>query len=148
MYESMRSFPGGLFTELERLQRDFDDLFGFSDRSAGIRSAAPGTFPAVNVGHTPISVEVYAFAPGIDPSKVEITLDQGVLTLSGERARPQTEGDGTVHRRERPHGGFRRAITLPDDIDPTHVNASYRDGVLQVSIARRESARPQRITIQ
>ena len=148
MYESMLNFPGSVFSELDRLQRDFDELFGPSGRPTGIRSVAPGTYPAVNVGHTPTSVEVYAFAPGIDPSKVEITLDRGVLVLAGERVQPQPEGRGAVYRSERAFGSFRRAVTLPDDIDPAHVNASYSDGVLRVSIARRESAQPRRIAIQ
>src|SRR5213596_708920 len=88
MYESMLSSPGSLFSELDRLQRDFDDPFslGLSGQPAGIRSAMPGSFPAVNVRHTPTSVEVYAFAPGIDASKVDVTLDRGVLRISGERA--------------------------------------------------------------
>ena len=150
MYESMLSFPGSLFSELDRLQRDFDDLFGLGlpGQPAGIRSAMPGSFPAVNVGHTPTSVEVYAFAPGIDASKVDVTLDHGVLVLAGERAAPSADDKTTTYRSERAFGSFRRAVSLPDDIDPERVNASYRDGVLHVSIARRESAQPKRIAIQ
>ena len=148
MYESMLSFPGSLFSELDRLQRDFDDLFGLTGQPASIRSAMPGSYPAINVGHTPTSVEVYAFAPGIDASKVDVTLDHGVLVLAGERAAPNVDDKTTTYRSERAFGSFRRAVSLPDDIDPARVNASYRDGVLHVSIARRESAQPKRIAIQ
>jgi HSP20 family protein len=96
-------------------------------------------------------VEVYAFAPGLDASKVEVTLDRGVLRISGERASvmPNAErGKVNVYARERSAGKFTRAIALPDDVDPAHVNASYKDGVLQISIARRETAQPKRITVQ
>ena len=148
MYASMLSFPGSLFNEWDRLQRDFDELFGLAGQPASIRSAMPGSFPAINVGHTPTSVEVYAFAPGIDPSKVEVTLDHGVLVLAGERAAPEIDDKATTYRSERMFGSFRRAVSLPDDIDAGRVNASYRDGVLHVSIARRESAQPKRITVQ
>jgi HSP20 family protein len=152
MYESMLSFPGSLFGEFDRLRRELDDMFGVSGMPASIRSVAPGTFPAINVGHTPSSVEIYAFAPGIDPSKVEVTLDRGVLTVAGERPAdvPPAEGTrkATLYKRERVSGSFKRAINLPNDIDPSQVQASYRDGVLRVSVARRESAQPKRIAVQ
>jgi HSP20 family protein len=157
MYESMLNFPGSVFGEFERLRRELDDVFGAAGLPSSIRSVAPGTFPAINVGNTPNSVEVYAFAPGIDASRLDVTIDRGVLTISGERpsALPGA-GEGTqntgsrasVYSRERVSGSFKRAIALPDDVDPTRVNASYRDGVLNVSIARRESAQPRRIAIQ
>ena len=155
MYESMLNFPGGLFGDFDRLRRELDDFFGNgSGLPNSIRSVAPGAFPAINVGSTPTSVEVYAFAPGLDPAKIDVTIDRGVLTLSGERVStlpsPQEarERKLSVYSQERVVGSFKRAISLPDDVDPAHVNASYRDGVLQVSIARRESAQPRRIAIQ
>jgi HSP20 family protein len=150
MFESMLSLPGGLFGEFDRLQRTLDEVFGLAGMPASIRSVAPGTFPAVNIGSTPTSVEIYAYAPGIDPSKVEVTLDRGVLTLAGERTTPLPEDDAkvSVFGRERFAGSFRRAVTLPDDADPARVEARYRDGVLCVSVARREEVQPRRITIQ
>ena len=118
--------------------------------AGGIRSVAPGSYPAINIGNTSNGVEIYAFAPGIDASKVEITLDRGVLTLSGERPRdlPDTNDKVSVYSRERLGGSFRRAVSLPDDVDPEHVNATYRDGVLRISLPRHESAQPKRIAIQ
>ncbi|MBT9596243.1 MAG: Hsp20/alpha crystallin family protein [Vitreoscilla sp.] len=153
MYESLWSFPGGVMGDFDRLRRELDDVFGTSGLASSIRSVAPGAFPAVNVGQTPTSVEVYAFAPGIDPAKIDVVIDRGVLTISGERASalpPQQPGDKrvSVYSRERSSGAFKRAVSLPDDVDPTRVHATYRDGVLNVSIARRESAQPQRITVQ
>jgi len=149
MYESMLNFPGGLFGEFDRLRRELDEVFGTAGLPASIRSVAPGTYPAINIGNTPGSVEIYAFAPGIDPQKVDVTIDRGVLTISGERA-PTLSDDAkrTVYSRERVGGKFRRAISLPDDVDPARVQATYRDGVLRVSVARREEAQPKRITIQ
>ena len=150
MYESMLNFPSGLFGEFERLRRELDDVFGAVGLPSSIRSVAPGSVPAVNVGRTPKSVEVYVFAPGMDPSKLDVTIERGVLRIAGERASGIPAGDGkvTVYARERGTGSFMRAVSLPDDVDPAHVNATYRDGVLQVSIARRESAQPKRITVQ
>src|ERR1700741_1626301 len=85
MYESLWTFPGGVLGEFDRLRRELDDVFGNAGLPSSIRSAAPGAFPAINVGLTPASVEVYAFAPGIDPAKIEVVIDRGVLTISGER---------------------------------------------------------------
>ncbi|MGE5442681.1 MAG: Hsp20/alpha crystallin family protein [Bacteroidota bacterium] len=132
------------------MRRELDDLFGMAGLPTGIRSAAPGAFPALNIGNTPTSVEVYAFAPGIDPNQIDVTIDRGVMTIAGERRSdlPNEDDKVNVYGNERFAGRFRRAISLPDDIDPGKVDATYRDGVLRVSIARRESALPKRITVQ
>lgn len=109
-----------------------------------------GTAPALNVGRTPTSFEVDTFAPGLDASKIDVTLDRGVLRIAGERqlAAPEGGEKANVYTRERSAGGFMRAVSLPEDADPASVKASYRDGVLRVSIARREAAQPRRITVQ
>jgi HSP20 family protein len=149
MFASMVTYPG-LFADFDRLRRELDELSGWSGLPTSIRSAAPGSFPAINIGNTATSVEIYAFAPGIDPKQIELTIDRGVLSISGERKSelPLDDGKANVYGNERFAGSFRRAISLPEDIDPTKVNASYRDGVLHVSINRRESALPKRITVQ
>jgi HSP20 family protein len=95
-------------------------------------------------------VEIYAFAPGIDPASIEVNLEKGVLTIAGERASdlPGGEVKANVHIDERFAGTFRRVVTLPEDADPDRVSARYRDGVLHISIQRRETAQPRRISIQ
>jgi HSP20 family protein len=145
MYRSL--FPRDVFAELDRLQRDMSTLF---DYSPSIRGFGRGGYPALNVGSTPGSVEIYAFAPGVDPAAVEINLDRGVLTIDGERKPTLPAGDEktTLHLNERFDGRFRRVVSLPDDIDPAGVTADYRDGVLHVSVKRRESAQPRRIEVQ
>ena len=151
MYDTWVNLPAAAFGDLERLRREFDDFFHAPGLPSSIRSVAAGSFPPINVGHTTRSVEVYAFAPGLDAAKIEVTIDRGVLTIAGERAPSPASEPGrkaSAYSRERPFGAFKRAISLPDDIDPAQVNASYRDGVLNVSIARREAAQPQRIAVQ
>lgn len=145
MYRSL--FPRDAFADLDRLQQEIQGLF---DMSPSIRGLGRGGYPAVNVGGTPASVEVYVFAPGIEPSAIDVNLDRGVLTISGERsnALPDSDEKTALHTNERFTGRFRRVISLPDDIDPHGVNASYRDGVLHVSVKRRESSQPRRIEVQ
>jgi HSP20 family protein len=150
MYESLLNFPGGLFAEFDRLQRDLEQAFGTVGKPSSIRAVASGAFPAINVGSTPASVEIYAFAPGIDASKLDLQIDRGVLTLSGERASALGTGDErqAVYASERFTGRFRRTVSLPDDVDRERVSANYRDGVLHISVARREAAQPKRVEIK
>ena len=145
MYPSL--FSRDLFSEMDRLQREMRRAF--DTVSPSIRGVAQG-YPALNVGSTPSSVEIYAFAPGIDPEKIELNLDRRVLTIAGERPSTPNGKDekSTAHVNERFSGRFRRVVSLPDDIDPNAVSATYRDGVLQVSVKRRESAQPRRIAVQ
>jgi len=145
MYRTL--FPRDLFAEFDRLQREVSTVF---DTTPGIRGLGRGGYPALNVGTSPTSVEVYAFAPGLDPTTIEVGLDRGVLTLTGERKRslPAPDAKTALHLEERFSGRFRRVVSLPDDIDPDAVNARYTDGVLQVSVKRREAVQPRRITVQ
>ena len=146
MYRSL--FPRDLFAEMERLQREVQQVF---DPSPAIRGFGRGGFPALNIGGTPSSVEIYAFAPGLDPNAIELNIDRGVLTLAGERpsALPDKPDDKTtLHANERFAGRFRRVVSLPDDVDANAVSATYRDGVLQVSLPRKASAQPRRIDVQ
>ncbi len=140
-------YPRDLFAELDRLQRALQQG---GDVSPNIRGGSRGGYPAMNVGGTPNSVEIYAFLPGIDPAAIEVQLEKGVLTIAGERRieYPRNDEKTTVHIDERFAGRFRRVVTLPDDIDPNAVHARYRDGVLHVSIARAAAAQPRRIVIQ
>jgi len=145
MYRSL--FSRDVFAELDRLQREVQQAF---DLSPSIRGFGRGGFPALNVGGTPQSVEIYAFAPGMDPATLDVNLDRGVLTISGERksSLPAPESKAAVHINERFAGRFSRVVSLTDDIDPNAVSAAYREGVLHISIKRRESAQPRRITIE
>ncbi|WP_431259254.1 Hsp20/alpha crystallin family protein [Roseateles chitinivorans] len=165
MYRQL--FARELFNDLDRFQREMSGLF----ESTASRATPRGGYPALNVGLSPEAVEVYAFAPGLDPATIGVDLDRGVLSLSGERASSLSEGarsdaataaaaegetaapaakaaDKTVvHQRERFAGKFRRVVSLPDDIDPEQVSASYKDGVLRVSVKRRPAPQPRRIDI-
>jgi HSP20 family protein len=139
-------FPRDLFAEMDRLQRQIQQAF---DVSPSIRGFGRGGFPALNVAGTTDSAEIYAFAPGLDPASINVQVERGVLSISGERssALPGEEGETSVHLNERFAGRFHRVINLTDDLDPNAVQASYRDGVLHISIRRREAAKPRRINV-
>ncbi len=138
-------FGRDVFAEMDRLQREMLQAF---DISPSIRGRARGGYPAVNVGSTPKSIELYTFAPGIDPATLDVQVEKGVLTIAGERKAQPAPEKASVHIDERFAGRFRRVVTLPEDADPNSVQARYRDGVLHISVARKEASQPRRITVQ
>lgn len=152
MITSYPTFPGDLFADFDELHRQLDRVFGArTGASSSIRSVPRGTFPPLNIGSTPEAVEVYAFAPGIDPASLEVSVDKGVLTIAGERKGEAAESNPdtkrTVHLRERPWGAFRRVVALPEDADPNRVDANYRNGVLKIRVDKREASKPRRIPV-
>jgi HSP20 family protein len=145
MYGSL--FPRDVVAELSRLQDEMQRAF---DLSPSIRGLGRGGFPALNVGGTPKSLELYVFEPGLDPKSLDINLDRGVLSIAGERktSLPTDDEKSAVHINERFQGKFRRVVSLPEDADPNGVSADYKEGVLHLCIKRREESQPRRITIQ
>ena len=141
-------FPRDVFAELDRIQRGLQQ--GGGDLSPSIRGSARGGYPAMNVGSTARSVEIYAFAPGIDPTSLDVQLEKGVQTIAGERASvlPPKDAPATIHIDERFSGRFRRVVTLPADVDPNAVEARYTDGVVHVSVQRKAASQPRRIPVQ
>ncbi|HTR10241.1 MAG TPA: Hsp20/alpha crystallin family protein [Paraburkholderia sp.] len=137
-----------LFTELDRLQRQMSSLFGGLPSS--LRSSRFGTFPPINIGATDDTIEIVAFAPGVEPSKLDISVDKGLLTIAGERATQQAMlPEGTrQYAQERFSGAFRRVIELPQQADPDKVQARYVDGCLLISVGKREASKPRAITVQ
>ena len=148
MFPSLTRFPGDLFADFDGLQRQVEQLLGLRGMPSSIRAAGRGAFPALNVGTTPDAVEIYAFAPGLDPAKVDVSVDRGLLTVSGERAEENTAESDTVYARERFAGTFKRVVSLPEDADTGRVEASYRNGVLRIVVPKREASKPKRVEIR
>ena len=136
-------FSRDLFAEFDRLRRELDQAF---ELSPSIRGLGAG-FPTLNIGSTPRSVEIFAFAPGMDPASLDVQFEKGTLTLSGERKIPDVPEGATVHIDERFAGRFRRVLSLPDDVDSGGITANYRDGVLHVHVPRSAQTQPRRIAI-
>ncbi|AMM25993.1 Hsp20/alpha crystallin family protein [Variovorax sp. PAMC 28711] len=144
MYRSL--FPRDMYAELEQLQRDMQQAL---ELSPAIRGFGRGGFPALNVGSTGDAIHVHGFAPGLDPATLDISLDRGILTVSGERpASVQRDAQAAVHINERFAGRFQRVLSLPEDADPEAVNARYENGILRITVPRRASAQPRRIPVQ
>jgi HSP20 family protein len=136
-----------MFEELFRMSDQMDELYGRGTQPPAIRSVARGTFPPINMGATPDGISLYLFAAGLDPKTVELNIQRNLLTVAGERKIPVNK-EATYYRQERFGGAFRRVIALPEDVDPAQVEARYRDGILQITARRRESAKPRQIAVQ
>jgi HSP20 family protein len=137
-----------MFRELNRLQSVLDQVFRPAERSS-IRGLTGTSFPVLNVGTTPETIEVMALAPGLDPQSLQLSVDRGVLTIAGERPSqvPQDDDGVSVYAQERFAGTFRRVVSLPDEADAGKVDASYRDGILRITVAKHEASKPRRIEI-
>jgi len=149
MYPSMLKGPGDLFADFSRLQDRLDELLGDVREPSSIRAVArQGAFPVLKVGSGEEATEIYAFAPGLDPSAIDVSVEKGLLTISGNRP-PSAEGgkDEIAYARERFIGAFRRVVSLPEDADTGRVEASYRNGVLKLVVPRLEAAKPRQIAV-
>ncbi|KVM74899.1 Hsp20/alpha crystallin family protein [Burkholderia stagnalis] len=141
-------FGTDLFSEFDRLQQQMAQLFGGFPSS--IRAGRLGAFPQINIGATDASIEIVAFAPGVKATELDVSIDKGLLTISGERksTRPDAGGETRTYALERFAGAFRRVIELPDTADPDKVQARYENGCLSISVGKRESSKPRAITVQ
>jgi HSP20 family protein len=130
------------------LQNEINRLFSnWGDTESS--SATAGWVPAVDIQEFDTRFRLFVDVPGVDPDAVEITLDSGVLTISGERVMPDSpESDQVVERcLERRHGRFYRRFVLPDTVDADKVKAKDRHGVLEISIPKQAKALPRRIKV-
>ena len=153
MYPSMLKPSGDLFADFAQLQDRIDELLSGRSMTSSIRAVGrAGAFPALNVGTSAEALEVYAFAPGIDPKSIDVSVEKGILAIAGERAatnagEPGKSGERSVYANERFAGKFRRVIALPEDAEPSRVEATYRNGVLKVVVPKRESSKPRQIQV-
>jgi HSP20 family protein len=151
MKGSFTRFSSDVFPDFERLlQEHMDAVVRNLGVASGIRAGARGTFPPINIGSTVDAIEVVAFLAGVDPQALQVSIDKGLLILSGER--PAAVADAAerkiVYADERFSGKFRRVVSLPDDADPARVEAKYADGCLRVTVMKRESSKPRLIQVQ
>lgn len=137
---------------VSQLQNEINRVFGnLNDTDSN--SATSEWSPAVDVREYTDRFQLLLDVPGVDPKDVEITLDNGVLTVSGNRTEEKAVGsNGAEHpqqqRIERRLGRFYRRFILPDTADAENVNASGRNGVLEILIPKQPKAQPRRIAVK
>jgi HSP20 family protein len=136
-FADVDDFPTGLRLFQDSVNRLFSDQTGTRPWS-----------PAVDIFETDNELVLKADVPGVDQKDIDIQLENGTLTLKGERKFANEERGKGFHRLERSYGSFVRYFTVPETIDPEHVRADFNNGVLTVTLPKKEIAKPKAIKVQ
>lgn len=139
-----------LFGDLLDIQKEMNKLFDFSlDRWGDRHAAAEEAFwaPAVDIHDSKENLIVKADIPGVDKENIDVTVHDGVLSIRGEKKEfNETKKDGAL-RTERFYGSFLRQIALPTAVDDAKIKASYKNGVLELTLPKKEEAKPKQIKV-
>ena len=133
--------------DVERARRHMDRLLSAFSRSGGEAPIVSGVFPPLTVSEDGDKIIVEAEIPGIQPEDLNISVIGKTLTLSGERKPDETE-NVNFHRRERKWGTFRKALTLPDEVNADAIQAECKNGMLKFVLPKAEQAKPRKINIK
>jgi HSP20 family protein len=142
-----------VFKELDSLRREIDSAFrgaGYS-KPFGTTFLSPvvtSRFPLVNFSEDAGHVYIEALVPGVEPKDIDLSVVRDTVTISGERKPFADKEDQVVHRAELGSGKFSRTLELPTDINPDKISAVCKDGIMQVTLAKAEHAKPKKIEIK
>jgi len=143
MYRRFRS--PSIWQEMDQLQDEMNRLFDATSRGHVFNSPA---YPAINVWTNDEGQIITAEMPGVQPGDIDLDVTADALSISGVRKQDEVTADARYHRRERSHGSFSRTVQLPFMVDTSKVDASFRNGVLVISLPRAEADKPRKITIK
>lgn len=139
------------YSLVNQLHNEINRVFGLNAAGTGNEETAAVTadwIPAVDIHEDTGRYLLRADLPGVDPKDIEITMENGVLTIRGERHDERSVENGGFRRVERISGRFFRRFTLPDTADADNISASGRNGVLEITIPKHEKVQPRRITVE
>jgi HSP20 family protein len=132
----------------ERMNRVFDESFRGINRRSGEEDWVGGSWaPAVDIYEQNGNIVLKAELPGVDPKDVDVRVENNILTLSGERKLENEVKRENYHRVERAYGSFTRSFTLPNVVDTEKIKAEYKDGLLRMTLPKKDEARPKQISI-
>ena len=138
------------FAEMADLHRQMDHIFGeFFGRTPLPMAATEAIWsPLVDIHETKESLLLQVELPGAKQEEIQVSIEGDVLTLKGERNLEADVREDQYHRIERSYGRFERSILLPSVVDSSRVKATYRDGVLEIQLPKKEEARPKEIKVE
>lgn len=125
-----------------RLNRSLNDVSTRTEDSFGAWA------PPVDIFEKDHKLVIRAELPGVQKDDIEVGIENGVLTLKGERKREAEFNEDNAYRLERVYGAFTRSFSLPTTVDPSKIEAVYKEGVLQVTVPKLEAAKPKKVQIQ
>ena len=135
---------------LNDLSREFDRIFDgdFFGRDSLIGRTESSLLAAVDIFETESEVVVKAELPGIEEKNVDVTIEDGILTIKGEKKEETQVKEGEIFRSERSYGTFQRRFLLPKSANAEKAEANFKSGVLDIHIPKREEAKPKKITVK
>jgi HSP20 family protein len=138
------------FAQVEDLRREMDQIFGdFFGRTPSTMATTEAIWsPLVDIHETQDSFLLMAEVPGVKQEDIQVIVEGDTLVLKGDRKRETEVKEDEYHRIERSYGHFERSILLPSVVDPERVKATYRDGVLEIQLPKKEEAKPKAIKVE
>ena len=138
------------FAEMADLRRMTDQVFGefFGRTPSGMASTEGLWSPLVDIHETKEGLQLKAELPGVKQEDIQVSIEGDTLTLKGERKRETEVKEDQYYRIERSYGKFQRTVLLPSVVDAGQVKASYRDGVLEIQLPKKEEAKPKEIKVE
>jgi len=134
-----------IWQEMDHLQREMNRLFDVSSKGPVFNTPS---YPAINIWTNVDGQIISAEMPGVHPEDLDIDVTGDALSISGVRKPDEVAREALYHRRERGSGSFSRTIQLPFMVDVNQVEASFKDGVLLITLPRAEADKPKKITIK
>ena len=132
----------------QRMDRMFEELMGRGLRRFSEDDRVRGSWsPAVNILETKDAIVITADLPGLKAEDVDVTVDNGVLTIRGERRLEEASEGETYHRVERVYGVFERTFTLPNSVEVSKIDAKFRNGEMVVTLPKREESKPRAVKV-
>ena len=134
--------------EMAQMSPMLAHALGLHAQQGSDRSTTTAWAPALDISERKDAYLVTVELPGIKPEDLDITMEDGLLTIQGERQFAQESSEQQFHRVERRYGAFRRSITLPAQVQAERIEASFDNGVLQIMVPKMEEAKPKRIQVR
>jgi HSP20 family protein len=142
--------PWRPFRELERMRREMDRLWdSLVEGRPGRRVEEMGEWlPSLDVSETKNDLLVKAELPGLDPKEIDISVANGILTIKGEKKQEKEEKEENYHLVERSYGSFVRSVQLPKDVQSDNISASFKNGILKITLPKSEESKKKEIKIK
>ena len=137
--------PATWNTGIDRL---FNEFMGRSLRQVEEETAACAWTPAVNILEREEGIVISADLPGLKAEDVDVTVDNGILTIKGERTLEEVAEGETYHRVERSYGSFERSFSIPNSVDPKKIEARFSNGEMTITLPKREESKPRSVKVK
>jgi HSP20 family protein len=134
---------------LRGFTHDFDSMFNSFFRTPASQSDCDcGFMPRADIVDEKDAVKIDIELPGMTKDDIKVTIENDILTISGERKAESRQEDKNYIRTERAYGSFSRSFTLSDEIDTEKINADYKNGILSLTLTKQEKAKPKEISVE